>query len=60
MSLFLQCNVNNHILDGAHYLWWSSVLPGSESVSVLSNNLPNLEPLLCYPGYAPATLPSIT
>ena len=46
MTLFLQYNVNNHILDGAHYVWRPSVLPGSESVSVLSKDLLNLEPLL--------------
>ena len=46
MTLFLQYNVNNHILDGAFYLWWLSVLSGSESVSVLSNNLLSLEPPL--------------
>ena len=44
MTLFLQYNVDNHILDGAHYLWWISVLPSSESVSVLSKGLLNLEP----------------
>ena len=31
----LQNNVNNHILDGRRYLWWPSVLPGTESVFVL-------------------------
>ena len=45
MTLFLQHNVNNHILDGAHYFWWPSVLSGSESVSVLSKDLLNLESL---------------
>ena len=37
--------MNNHILDIARYLWWPNVLPGSESVSVLSKDLLNLEPL---------------
>ena len=32
MPLFLQYNVNNHILDGAGRLWWPSVLPVLESV----------------------------
>ena len=53
MTLFLQYNMNNHILDGARYLWWPSGLPGSESVSVLSKDLLNLEPPLCNPGYSP-------
>ena len=26
--------MNNHVMDGVHYLWWPSVLSGSESVSV--------------------------
>ena len=32
MTLLLQYNVNNHVLDGAHHLWWLSVLSVSESV----------------------------
>ena len=44
MTSFSQYNVKNHILDGMCYLWWPSVLPGSESVSVLSKDLLNLEP----------------
>ena len=32
MTLFLQYNVNDYILDGAHHLWWSSVLSVTESV----------------------------
>ena len=55
MTLFLQHTyVNNYILNGAGYLWWPNVLPGRESVSVLSKNLLNLEPPLCNPCYAPA------
>ena len=42
-------------LHGACYLWWSSVLPGSKSVAVLSKDLVNLEPHSCDPGYAPGT-----
>ena len=42
-------------LHGACYLWWSSVLPGSKSVAVLSKDLLNLEPQSCDPGYAPGT-----
>ena len=40
MTLFLQDNVNNHELDGVHYLWWPSVFPGG----VLRKDLLNLEP----------------
>ena len=32
MTLFLQYNVNNHILDGAGRLWWPCVLLVLESV----------------------------
>ena len=53
MTFFLQYNLNNHILDDVRYLWWPSVLPGSEFLSVLSKDLLNLEPPLCDPGYAP-------
>ena len=56
MTLFLQYDVNNHILDNAHFLWWPSVLPDSESVSLLSKGLLNLEPPLRSSGYAPAEL----
>ena len=41
MTLFLQYNVNNHILDGARHLWWPSIV----SESVLSKDLLNSEPL---------------
>ena len=44
MTLFLQYNVNNRIPDGARFLWWPSVLPDSESVSLLSKGLLDLEP----------------
>ena len=44
MTLFLEYNVNNHILDDAHFLWWPSALPYSESVFLLSKGLLNLEP----------------
>ena len=60
MTLFLQYNVNNHVLDGACYLWWPSVVPGSESVFVVSKDLLNLEPPLCSPGYAPNIMYNIT
>ena len=53
MTLLLQYNVNNHIPDGAHFLWWSSVLPDSESVPLLNKRLLNLEPPLYSSGYAP-------
>ena len=43
MTLFLQYNVNTHILDGVRYLWWPSVFSCGESVSVLSKDLLNLE-----------------
>ena len=43
MTLFLQYNVNNYIPDGARFLWWPSVWPDSESVSLLSKDLLNLE-----------------
>ena len=33
-DLLLQYNVNNHISDGVHYLWWPSVLLGNESVCI--------------------------
>ena len=49
----LQYNVNNHILDDAHFLRWPSVLPDSETVSLLRKGLLNLEPPLCSSGYAP-------
>ena len=52
MILFLQYNVNNHIPDGARFLWWPSVLPDSESVSLLSKGLLNLELSLYSSGYA--------
>ena len=39
MTLFLQHDVNNHILDGAHYTLWSIVFPASEFVPVLSKDL---------------------
>ena len=52
----LQYNVNNHILDDAHFLRWPSVLPDSETVSLLSKGLLNLEPRLCSSGYAPVYL----
>ena len=32
MTLFLQYNVNNHILDDVRHLWWPSILSVSESV----------------------------
>ena len=38
MTLFLQYNMNNHILDGVCYLWWPSVLPGSHSVSACTEH----------------------
>ena len=38
MTIFIQYNVNNHILDGACYIWWPSVFPGGEFVSVLSKH----------------------
>ena len=44
MTLLLQYIVNDHIMDGARYRWWPSILPGSKSVSVLSKDLLNLEP----------------
>ena len=53
MTLFLQYNVNNHVPDGVCNLWWQSVLPDSESVSLLSKGLLNLEPPLCSSGYTP-------
>ena len=56
MTLFLQYNVNNHTPDGVRFLWWSSVLPDSESVPLLNKGLLNLEPPLCSSGYAPAWL----
>ena len=52
MTLYLKY-VNHHILDGVHYLWWTSVFPGGEFVPVLSRGLLNLEPTLYNPGYAP-------
>ena len=55
MTLFLQYNVNNHILDGMHYLWWQSAFPGSEFVFVLSKDLLNLEPPLENAGYTSAS-----
>ena len=57
MTIFIQYNVNNHILDGACYIWWPSVFPGGEFVSVLSKHLLNLESLyiiLAMSGNAPA------
>ena len=45
--------MNNNIPNGAHFLLWPSVFPDSESVSLLSKGLLNLEPLLCSSGYAP-------
>ena len=33
MTLLLQYNVKNYILDGVYYLWRSRVLPGGEFVS---------------------------
>ena len=36
-SFYNIANVNNHILDGASYLWWPNVFPGDEFVSVLNN-----------------------
>ena len=53
MTLFLQYNMNNHIPDDVHFLWWPSVLPDSESMSLLSKGLLNLEPPLCSSGYVP-------
>ena len=37
-NLFLQYNVNNHILDGVHYLWWPGVLPDGESIGVCTES----------------------
>ena len=45
--------MNDHIPDCAVF-WSPSVLPRSESVSVLGKGLVNLEPPLCSSGYAPA------
>ena len=52
-DFILQYNVNNHILDDAHFLRWTSVWPDSETVSLLRKGLLNLEPPLCSSGYAP-------
>ena len=38
------------IVDGMNYLWWPSIVPGGEFVSVLSKDLMNLEPPLNNPG----------
>ena len=54
MTIFIQYNVNNHILDGACYIWWPSVFPGAEYLSVLSKYLLNNRTPLYNPGYAPA------
>ena len=44
MTLYLQYNVNNHMPDGARLHWWPTVLPDSESLSLPSQGLLNLEP----------------
>ena len=44
MTLFLQYNMNNHILDGVRYLWWPNIFSCGEFVSMLSKDLLNLEP----------------
>ena len=53
MTLFLQYNVNNHILDNGHYIWWRFVFAGGEIVSVLSKDLLNFQPLYKNAGYTP-------
>ena len=53
MTLLLQYNVNNHILDGVHYIRWPIVFPGGEFVSMLSKDLLNFEPPIENAGYAP-------
>ena len=52
MTLFLQYNVNNHILGDAHHLWWPSVLSVSESVCTEQGYTEFRTPL-CNPDYAP-------
>ena len=52
MTLFLQYNVNNYIMDGVHHLWWPSVLSVSESV-YWARIYWIQNPLLCIPGYTP-------
>ena len=50
---FLQYNLNNHILDGGHYVWSPIAFPGGEFVSVLSKGLLNFDPCIENAGYAP-------
>ena len=53
MTLLLQYNVNNNILDGAHYIWWPIVFPGGAFVSVLSKDLQTFKPPMGNSGYTP-------
>ena len=53
MTSVLQYNVNNHILNGMHYIWWPIVFPGGEFVSVLSKDLLNF---FGNAGYTPVKL----
>ena len=52
MTLFLQYNVNNYLLDGVCHLWRSSVLSVNLSTEQGSTEF---KPLLCNHGYAPGT-----